>query len=414
MTRTVTAAALCVGLISTLAGCGMDEVQSPTGRVEPLVEVLTWWLAPGEAEAVQGLIQTHIARYPEARIFNTATASSLAMEDLLDQRLSHGDPPDLLQVTHRELRLIRDRYPTALENLDDLVDSLGLRQKMFPEAIAQVSETGPVLAMPINMHRENGLFYNKALFAAHHLAPPTTIAELMEACKRFKAAGVSPFATARQGWILRMMLNSLIAGSMGSSVYHDYFTSKSAVGLTQMREGIALFATILQNYVNPDAGEEGFGWTNAAQTLFNGDAAMFFHGDWTRGYFIQLGWRPGIDFGIVGSPGASDLFLEWGDSLAIPKGARNARGAREFLETAVSPAGQVAFNSVKGSTPIRGDVPKAALDPLGQSTLEDFERARYRMGSPNPGPLDAAVMKFTVDWDTDSLLQALVNSRFKQ
>jgi glucose/mannose transport system substrate-binding protein len=416
MTRTLTVAALWVGLCLPLGGCGIngDNAHTFVERRDPLVEVLTWWSAPGEAQAMQALIQTHIARYPDARIFNTAVPTSIAMEDLLDQRLRDADPPDLLQVSRRELKQIGQRHPGALESLDDLFDPFGLPGQIFPEAISEASEGGQILAMPVNLHRENGLFYNKALFAAHHLAVPTNITELMAVCKKFKAAGVIPFATARQGWVLRMMLNSLITGTMGSTAYHDYFTGESAAGLTQLRAGIVVLGEILQSYVNPDAGEEGFIWSNATQTLFNGDAAMFFHGDWARGYLVDLGWRPGVDFGVVAAPGAPDLFVYWGDSLAIPRGAKNAKGARAFLRTVASPEGQVAFNRFKGSTPIRGDVPIEAFDPLARATLEDFHRARFRMAAPNPVHLDDAVLKFSIDGDVDALLRVLIDGRLER
>jgi glucose/mannose transport system substrate-binding protein len=414
MTYTRAVATVCMVASLALAGCGTGDAGTYVQRRQPLVEILTWWVAPGEAEAVQSLIHTHIDHYPDDRIFNTAISSELATQEMVEQRLSHGDLPDLLQVTAPLFQVIQQRHPGWLQSLDDLYDSLGLRQKIFAAAVAEVTEAGHILAMPINLHRENGLFYNKALFAAHHLQPPTTVAELMAVCKKLKAEGVTPIATARQGWILRQMLNSLIAGTMGSAVYHDYFTSKGTAGVPQIRQAIALLAEILKNYVNPDAGEDGFNWTNAAQTLFNGDAAMFFHGDWVRGYLIQLGWRPGIDFGVVGSPGASDLFIYLADSLAIPKGARNIRGARELLGTMASPAGQVAFNRVKGSTPIRSDVPAGALDPVGEATLEDFKNARVRMRAPNPPQLDSAVLKFSADWDGDALLRAFVDNRFRE
>jgi len=28
---------------------------------------------------------------------------------------------------------------------------------------------------------------------------------------------------------------------------------------------------------------------------------MFLHGDWAKGLFVQLGWEPGTDFGVVGA-----------------------------------------------------------------------------------------------------------------
>jgi glucose/mannose transport system substrate-binding protein len=414
MIRPLTVTALWVSLTLPVTGCGMDDPRFFADGRNPLVEVLTWWSAPGEAEAVQALIQTHIARNPNARIFNTAVPTSIAMQDLLDRRLGAADPPDLLQVSHRELKQIEQRHPGTLENLDGLFDSFGLRGRVFPEAVLEASQGGKSLAMPVNVHRENGLFYNKALFNAHQLSVPTNIAELIDVCKKFKAAGVTPIATARKGWVMRIMLNSLITGTMGSAAYHAYFTGQSATGLAQLREGIVLLGQILRDYINPDAGEEGFIWANATQALFNGDAAMLFHGDWAQGYLIQLGWRPGIDFGVVAAPGAPDLFVYWVDSLAIPKGAQNTEGAREFLRTVASPEGQVAFNRFKGSTPMRGDLPKEKFDPLGQATLNDFQKARFRMAAPNPVRLDDAVLKFSTDGNVDALMRVLVDGRFEK
>ena len=403
-------ASVCAGLGA--AGCSSEAVHPrSTQERKPLIEIVSWWLAPGEAEALQALIQTHGLQHPDARIFNSAAASSALTRKIVSERLLARDPPDLLQLNTRELNQLMTRSPGALEELDGTFEALGLRGKVFPEATADVTYDGHVVAMPVNFHRENGLFYNKAIFAAHGLAPPTTVPEFVTACRTLKAAGITPVATAHQGWILMMMLNALAAGTMGTDVFRDYFTGTSDAGEPKLREAIALFAEVLASYTNPDAGEPGFNWTNAALTIYNGDAAMFFHGDWARGYFTQIGWRPGVDFGVVVSPGASDLFLYLSDSFAIPRGAANERGARELIATVASPEGQVAFNTLKGSSPIRGDVNRTAFDPLGQTTLRDLETARVRMVAPNSPVYDEALVRFIKDRDAEALLRVFVTNR---
>jgi glucose/mannose transport system substrate-binding protein len=303
------------------------------------------------------------------------------------------------------MRDIEEMRPGTLESLDTLVDGLGLRPLIFPESLAAGTVANRNVGMPVNAHRANAMFYNKAIFAAQHLTPPTTMPEFMAVCRALRAAGITPVATAYQGWILRIMFQSIVAGQMGSRAYNDHVTGKSTSGLPRLREAIGIFAEVLARYANPDAAEEGFNWTNAAQTLYNGDAAMFFHGDWAKGYFLQLGWRPGIDFGVMGAPGTSDLFVYVTDLFTIPKGAGNTRGARDFLTTVASVAGQTAFNRIKGSSPIRKDVPGRALDTLGETTLNDLAHARIRLSDPNDESYDRALMKFTVDKDAEALLQ---------
>jgi glucose/mannose transport system substrate-binding protein len=370
---------------------------------------MSWWQAPGEVEALQALTRMHIALHPEARIFNIVSSRAFGLQQAVADRMAGQDPPDLLQVNAREIQQVQQRFPGALEELDGLFDSLGLRQVVFPEVIAESMAGGHIVALPINLHRENSLIYNKAIFAAHGLVPPRTIPELIAVCKVLKAAGVVPLATAHQGWILRILFDAIAAGHMGAAAFRDYFTGVSAAGQPRVREALAIFYELVHDDANPDAGEEGFNWTNAAQTLYNGDAAMFIHGDWTRAYLSLLGWRPDVDFGVVAGPGTADLFVYVTDAFAIPNGAKNRRGAREFLAVATSPAGQAAFNRAKGSSPIRADVERRALDPLGRETLGDLERAQIRMRAPNSAALDRAFEKLIADADVDSALAVLAD-----
>jgi glucose/mannose transport system substrate-binding protein len=268
------------------------------------------------------------------------------------------------------------------------------------------------VAMPVNFHRENTLIYNKAIFAAHHLSPPATVSDLVDLCDQLKAAGVTAFATSHQGWILRIMFNAIAAGHMGGAAFRDYFTGASTDGSPKLREALTIFSGVLQSCTNPDAGEAGFNWTNAAQTLFNGDAAMILHGDWVKAYLTQLGWKPGVEFDAVAAPGTSDLFLYVADSFAIASDAKNARGARDFLALATSPEGQVGFNAIKGSSPIRSDVPLTALDRVAQATFLDLQRAQIRMPAPNSAALDEAFVRFVRDHDVDRA--AVVLASFAQ
>jgi glucose/mannose transport system substrate-binding protein len=262
----------------------------------------------------------------------------------------------------------------------------------------------------VNVHRENTLFYNRRLFAAHHVAVPRTLPEFLAVCSKLKAEGVVPVATAAQGWILRIMFNALAAGQMGGEAYHDYFMGTRALDVAPLRKAIDLFANVVENYVNADAGDDGFGWTNAAQALYDGDAAMLLHGDWVKGYLQQLGWSGETDFGAVAAPGSADLFLYGVDAFALARGARNEGGALDFLETVASPAGQVAFNRIKGSSPIRPDVPRDELDQLGRETLDHLEHAKIRMLVSSRPSWEDALIAFSRDHDRGKLLQAFLDA----
>lgn len=397
-------------LTSALAlGCGASsghgDESSAGDDARQVVELFAWWIAPGEAEALQALVDVHKVPHANARIFNSAADSGTNARDLLKQRLADGDPPDLFQENAHDIRAFLAENPGKLLPLDDFFKEQGLDKAVLSEVIENVTIDGKIYSMPVNLHRENTLFYNKAIFAQHKLTPPTTLDELQQVCATLKAAGVTPIATAHQNWILRNMFNSIAMASMGTTKYHDYFTGKAPRDDAAFRAAVELFGSIIENYTNPDAADEGFGWTNAAQSLYNGDAAMFMHGDWTKGYLVQLGWTPNVDFGVVPAPGTSDLFYYGVDVFALPVGADNERGAREFLATIGSKDGQVAFNELKGSSPIRLDVPKDGLDAVSLATLQDLEKARTRMFVRGKDAWDNAILAYVKNKDVDALMK---------
>lgn len=371
--------------------------------------MFSWWISPGEAEALQALIDVHNEAHPEDRVINAAVASGDDARTRLAERLDEGDPPDLFQQNAHDIPAFLDMRSDSIEPLDDLLAEHDLDGAIDPEVLDGVTVDGHVYAMPVNIHRENALFYNKQIFEDHGLEPPTTIAEFLDVCETLDAEGVTPVATGHQGWILRIMFNSLAMGSMGSDSFQT-FMSGGARDDAELQAAIDVFATVLDNYVNANAADEGFGWTQAAEEVADGNAAMFFHGDWAKGYYVQLGLTPGVDFGVVGAPGASDVFWYGVDTFSLPVGAPTPAAARDFLLTVASPAGQVAFNKLKGSTPVRMDIDKDDLDSEGRATLEDFENASVKMRVVGNNAWDEAMLTFAQDGDKDALFQVYVDN----
>ena len=408
---------LSVGLVAgALGAIGCGDGGSMTtgtggmgGTTETTIELFSWWIAPGEAEALQALIDLNRTNHPNERIFNAGAVSGMDARTTLMQRLAANNPPDIFQQNAHDLRTFMATNPGSLAPLDDFFTAQGLSTAVLPEIMSNVTMDGHIYSMPVNIHRENTLFYNKQIFAAHNLQPPTTLAELMQVCATLKAAGVTPIATSHQGWILRIMFNTLAMSSMGADAFHAYMNG-GARNDAALMGAIDVFADVLANYVNANAGDTDFGWTNAAGEVAAGRAAMFMHGDWAKGYYVQLGWSPGVDFGVIGAPGAADMFWYGVDLFSVPVGAPHAAQARDFLATVGSTAGQVAFNKLKGSSPIRTDVPLSQLDPEGRATLTDLMNARFRMLVVNRDAWDMALLAFAQNGDKAALFQAYVDN----
>jgi glucose/mannose transport system substrate-binding protein len=406
-------AGLVLGALGAI-GCGdgggsMTGAAGMGGTTETTIELFSWWIAPGEAEALQALIDLNRSNHPNERIFNAGAVSGMDARTLLADRLAANNPPDLFQQNAHDLRAFLTEHPGTLAPLDDFFAAQGLTAAVFPEILADVTVDGHIYSLPVNIHRENTLFYNKQIFAAHNLQPPTTVAELLQVCSTLKAAGVTPIATAHQGWILRIMFNTLAMGVMGADAFNDYMTGGPRDDAA-LADAIDVFADVLANDVNASASDTDFGWTDAAGEVAAGRAAMFMHGDWAKGYYVQLGWSPGVDFGVIGAPGASDMFWYGIDVFSLPVGAPHAAQAKDFLATVGSTAGQVAFNKLKGSSPMRTDVPLSQLDPEGRATLTDLMNARYRMLVVNHDAWDTALLAFAQNGDKAALFQVYVDN----
>jgi glucose/mannose transport system substrate-binding protein len=416
------ACALALGMI----GCGSDGSDKPAGDGndevgETTIELFSWWTQPGEAEALEALIELHHDEFPNERILNAAEVATNGGVDakmVLAQRLKDNDPPDVFQQNAFEVLGALADGTGKFEQLDDFFKEQGLDAKVVPQEILDnVSHEGHMYSLPVNIHRENSLFYNMKVFKEHDITPPKTTDELLAACEKLKAAGVTPFAVSPQSWILGKMFEGIAEGAMGPASFVDYYT-KGTIDEAKLKLAVDTYAKIVMDYSNIGKIDENFGWTQAAEAVQHGEAAMFLHGDWVKGYLVQLGAEPNVDFGVVVAPGAQDMFVYGVDVFVVPQGAKHRDAAFDFLTTVASPAGQAAFNTIKGSTPMRFDVPVSKLDVVAQEVLKDFKNAKMRVALHGSPALSDAVGWFTwmtpehTDYynDTSMLLRAAMEN----
>lgn len=393
-----------------LVGCGSDDDKTPddTGSRSEPVELFSWWTHPGETEALDALVKVYQDQYPGESIFNAAIVSGPKAREVLAERLKAGQPPDLYQENAYNLPAVMAKNPGSVTPLTELFNELGLTDVVVPEVIADVTIDGEIYSMPVNIHRENAVHYNKQIFAELELEIPTSLEELLAACETIKAAGIVPFATCFEGWVQRILFQALASAKLGAATYRDYLTGKVAPSDVDLASVIELLDEVLSKYVNDSAGDVAFDWSDAADLVLDGKAAMFIHGDWAKGYYTQIGWEAGKGFGIFGMPGAQELFQYGVDVFALVEGSPHAEHAMDFLRTVGSDEGQIAFNSIKGSTPIRLDADVSKLDPVATATLEDLRTAKIRLLSRDRAEWGDAFAAFAVDRDQAALLAALV------
>jgi glucose/mannose transport system substrate-binding protein len=230
-------------------------------------------------------------------------------------------------------------------------------------------------------------------------------------CAKLKAANITPVAITLDAWILRFLYLDLLSGVVGAEKFGGFVRHEVAVSEPTMQTGIAAatdaFVQVYTQYIDQNAVHKtNFDWTQAADSLHDGKTAMFFLGDWLKGYLVHLGWDPGVDFGVSGPPGASDVFVYGADTFALTNGAPHPELAHDFLTVVASKDAQVAFNRQKGSTPMRTDV-RDLLDGPGQQNLDDLVNAKERLPGFDNAMMDTAMTAYVNTGDAAALLQSL-------
>jgi glucose/mannose transport system substrate-binding protein len=367
-------------------------------------------VAPGEVQALTALVNVYDADYPMAVVDEFNNANSADWESMLAMGIN-GPRWDVVQISAAGIPVFLHDHPGTLLPVDDIYAEPSLKAAVIPEILAAATDGGHAMGVVTGVHRNNAFVFNMQVLQANGLAPPTTIADLLDVCAKLKMAGVTPLAVTLDAWILRFLYLDLLSGVVGADTFGAFVTHQLPVSDPTMQAGIAMatsvFVQLFTQYIDLNAIKApNYDWTTAADSLHDGKTAMFFLGDWLKGYLVQLGWDPGVDFGVSGPPGASDVFLYGPDTFALPALAPHPDLAHDFLEVVASKPAQVAFNRQKGSTPMRTDV-RDLLDPPGQQMLDDLVNAKVRLPGFDNAMMDAAMTAYVNTGDAAALLQSL-------
>ena len=116
-----------------------------------------------------------------------------------------------------------DQYVNGIEPpVLDPLDASIIDPAKFPEGVVKIitGTDGKVYTVPVNIHRANEMWYNKDLFTANNLTPPTTWDEFFTVGDALKALNppVAPLALGDGGtgggiWPFGMLFEDILIGS---------------------------------------------------------------------------------------------------------------------------------------------------------------------------------------------------------
>jgi glucose/mannose transport system substrate-binding protein len=343
------------------------ELLYAAGAAGKLV-VGSWWTAGGEAEGLNAMFKIYKEKYPDVEIVNATVAggSGTNFKAVLKPRLIGGNPPDTFQL-HAGLEVETYSPEQYLEPVDDIYASEGLVSAFPPDLLTLLKYQDHYWGVPVNIHRSNVLWYNKAVFEANGLTPPTTFEEFQQVADKLKAAGIQPYVMGtKEGWEAAHVFEDVLAGTLGAEAYRGLWTGTTPWTGPEVTKALENFKMML-SYANAD--HPALTWDGAGEYLIGGKGGMMVMGDWTDGWFTSKGFT---GYGWAPPPGTQGIFVALSDSFALPKQAPDMENARNWLKVCGSKEGQEAFNPKKGSICARTDCDPNLFNAYLQSAMKDW------------------------------------------
>jgi glucose/mannose transport system substrate-binding protein len=327
-------------------------------------QIMHWWTSGGESRAVAVFAKEYEKR--GGKWIDGASVGPAAEHAAVLNAIAGGNPPAAFQwnigVAVRQLA-----EQGLLANLDDLAKTGDWTRHLPPLLVKNISVDGHVIAVPVNLHGANWMWYSAKIFADLQMSPPRTWDEFLAQADKIKAAGYLPIAMGGNAQQTGWLFYATLVGVSGKEVYRKIFVDHdaTAAGGEAVRRA---FETIGKIRHYADAGGSNRKWNDTLALVETNKAAFMIAGDWAKGDFSAAGMTPGKEYGCLLAPGTQDSYIMTVDVFAFPKVTKPDQIAaqRKLAELMMDPAVQVEFNKYKGSLPSRLDADVESLDACAQ------------------------------------------------
>jgi len=302
-----------------------------------------------------------------------------AFKTSIQDTLAAGNPPDLYSywAGARTASIIEHLAP-----VDDIWQQAELDRRFSPALIkAAVEYQGRKYFLPLTQHFI-GFFYNKRLFEAHGLQPPTTWEEFLFVCETLKAKGVTPIALgARDKWPAQFWFDYLLLRTAPHEFRQALMAGEASFDDPRVMAVFARWKQLVdKGYFNRDPHPNNLAWDSGAnEMLYRGEAAMTLMGTWSIGYFTNSAhrWEAGKDFDFfpfpIIDPQLPKVAMGPIDGLILPKRAANPAGARQVMAYLAGVEAQQALSQGSGALAPNRQVPDTAYSDIQRRVRAEIQ-----------------------------------------
>ena len=287
--------------------------------------------------------------------------------------LAGNNPPDVFSYwAGARVQFVVDS--DALMELTDFWNEEKLGDIVSSGIQGSTQYNGGIYSIPQNFHFA-GFFYNPKVMAdAGVTEMPATWDEFLAACEKIKAIGVAPIALGTMNrWPAEFYMDFLVSYSAGHEYRAKLQSGEAAFDDPEVMKAMEYWNDLYQKgYFYPDA--NAYDWTDSADQVANGEAAMTLMGTWITGYWDSNGLKAGEDYDLfpfpVIDPNVAVATFASTDSWAIPADAKNADCAKEFIAWALTPDMQLLWAMGQGALPASSQTDTSTFNPVMKKALD--------------------------------------------
>ena len=248
-------------------------------------------------------------------------------------------------------------------DLTEYYDRYGWKDRFTPASLAGITQYGGYHGVPWTLQAE-ALYYNKTLFEqAGITAVPGTYDELVAACDRLKAAGITPIEFGGTvNWHVMRLLDSLIETRCGADVARALVTDKKG---WDTEPGVTAAFTDLKKWADSYINTGYMSMSNDDSNLlfWNGQAAMALEGTW---YDAQCADN-GMDVSRVGIfpfPTGTGRLYGFGEGFYVNANTDKVDLAASFLDFITSADQMRSGGGAWAAVSVNKDVEASDANPL--------------------------------------------------
>ena len=295
-----------------------------------------------------------------------------------------GTPPNLFLAAQADV--YKDLKSQGLsQDVGPLFDRIGATAG-FPEVVKKaITVDGETLKVPVAVHIDGIIYYNKHVAEEVGVDPTKwqTLDDMWADQDKVEAAGKTFIAIGGNTFTAGYTFHPILAAVAGPDVYQRFYSAEpdpTVFDEPGLRDAIETFRKIADQM---DPGWVNRAWNDTTNMVINGDALMQIHGDWMKGVWRVNNKELGTDYACVNIPGAKSIAVTV-DAFGILGGVdeETLKAEEEFASIVVDPQIQAEFAYLKGSSPVRLDVPTDKLDACNELALATLAKPELTVENP--------------------------------